>query len=121
MPLESGSVTTALEARVFVNFASGGVVECVVDTGFDGQLMLPSDLTEVLQLIPVGREVFEIAGGNLITADIALAEVRWLAEQRWIEVILSEGHDALIGTGMLVGTKLLIDYAAGSVVISGPE
>ena len=41
MPYEFGSVTASREAYLLVRFADGEAVECLIDTGFNGQLMLP--------------------------------------------------------------------------------
>jgi predicted aspartyl protease len=35
-----------------------------------------------------------------MTADVALGEIEWLGQRRTVEVILSQGDDALIGTEM---------------------
>ena len=51
---ESGSVTATREARVSVHFAGGAATECVIDTGFDGALMLPRAPVTRLQLPIVG-------------------------------------------------------------------
>ena len=56
-----------------------------------------------------------------LIADIAELEVEWLDERRTVEVIISEGEDALVGTGMLDGTQLLIDYVAHTVTVSEQE
>lgn len=100
-----------------VNFAGGVVAECIIDTGFDGALMLPRALITRLGFPVVGRLIFQAAGGALVGADVALAEVEWLSEERTFEVILSEGEDSLLGTEMLDGVLLRIDYAARTVVI----
>jgi clan AA aspartic protease len=117
MPPESGRVAGSREALVPVRFASGAAAECVVDTGFDGALMLPRPLVESLHLDIVGRLVFRSAGGTLTEADVALAEVEWLGEGRLYEVIVGAGEDSLLGTEMLEGARLTIDYAARSAVI----
>jgi predicted aspartyl protease len=41
MPQESGSVNALREAIVEVRFGEGQTFECVVDTGFDGALIIP--------------------------------------------------------------------------------
>jgi hypothetical protein len=37
-----------------------------------------------------------------MTADVALAEIEWLDMRRMVEVVISEGNDALISTELLV-------------------
>ena len=101
-----------------VHFAGGAATECVIDTGFDGALMLPRALVTRLQLPIVGRLVFQTVGGVRASADVALAEIEWLAQARTFEVLVSAHDDSLIGTELLDGTQLTIDYAALTVTIS---
>lgn len=79
--------------------------------------MLPRALTDHLGLVIVGHEVFEMVGSHLLTADIALVEIEWLAQPRVVEVIISEGTDTLIGAELFAGARLTIDYAAGTVTL----
>lgn len=53
-----------------------------------------------------------------IVADYSEAEVVWLGERRTIEMLVSEGADALIGTGLLDGAQLFIDYKSLIVTIT---
>jgi hypothetical protein len=47
MPQESGSVNALREAIVEIRLVGGGAFDCVVDTGFDGALILPSPVAEI--------------------------------------------------------------------------
>lgn len=120
MAQEFGSVTTTRDAVMQLRLTSGEVVECVIDTGFTGALMLPRTVADLYQLPVVGREVFTMVAEQTLAAEIVLAEVEWLGVRRVVRVIVSEGADALIGTEMLVGTLLVIDYVAGRVTITTP-
>lgn len=83
MPQESGSVNDLREALVEIRFRRGDVFECVIDTGFDGALILPLAVAERLRLPIVARLVFELVGGARMSADVALGEIEWLgANQR---------------------------------------
>jgi clan AA aspartic protease len=117
MANESGKVNLSREALIEVRFPGGASIECVVDTGFDGGLMLPRTLAEGLQIQLVGELVFEMVGGARMSAKVGLANIEWLNEPREIEVILGRGNDVLIGTELLVGTTLTIDYTARVVTI----
>jgi len=117
MPQESGSITALREAVIRIRFAKGEEFNCVIDTGFDGALMLPASVVAQLRLSIVARLVFELAGGARMAADVGLAQVEWLGERRHVEVIISESDDALMGTEMFEGTKLVVDYREGSVTI----
>jgi clan AA aspartic protease len=117
MPQESGSVNKFREALVAVTFADNQTVECVIDTGFDGALMLPQFIVARLNLSTVGRLLFELVGGAQMRADVALGEIVWLGEPLSVEVIVSAEDDRLIGTEMLADCKLTVDYLAKSAVI----
>lgn len=119
MAEETGRVTAAREAILRLRLTAGEAVECLVDTGFTGALVLPQSLVARLSIPIVGREVFEMVGGRQFVADVALAEVEWLGTTRTVRVIVSE--DTLLGTELLDGTKLVIDYVAHTVTISGEE
>jgi clan AA aspartic protease len=118
MPQESGSVNALREAMVEIRFAGGHKLECVVDTGFDGALIVPASVAQTFGLSVVARLAFELVGGARMSADVALSEVEWLGQQRTVEVILSKGDDALIGTEMFEDVKLIIDYANRLTMIS---
>jgi clan AA aspartic protease len=115
---ESGSVNAFREAIAEIRFAQGESFECVIDTGFDGALILPASFIQQLNLPIVARLAFELVGGARMTADVALGDIEWLGQRRTVEVILSNGDDALIGTEMLDGATLVIDYVNRSVSIS---
>jgi clan AA aspartic protease len=118
MPQESGSVNALREAIVEIRFVGGHQFECVVDKGFDGALIVPASVAKRFGLSIVARLVFELVGGARMGADVALGEIEWLGQRRTVEVILSEGDDALIGTELFEGAKLIVDYAKGVVTIS---
>ena len=46
---------------------------------------------------------------------MALAEVEWLGRRRTFHVIISE--DTLLGTEMLDGCRLVVDYVAHTVTV----
>jgi len=80
--------------------------------------MLSRDLIDGLDLPILGGEEIELAGNVRTWADISLATVRWLGEERDAQILVSDGSDSLIGTELLRGTRLTIDYAAATVSIT---
>lgn len=115
MPSEAGNVTEALEARVRVRIIGGLEVECTVDTGFTGALVLPSEVVLQLGLPVISHEIFAMVGDLEDSADVVLAQIEWLGEVRRVDVIVTD--DYLIGTELLAGTRLTIDYVAGTIKI----
>jgi predicted aspartyl protease len=60
-------------------------------------------------------------GGTRSITDIAELEVEWLGVRRAVEVIISDGDDALLGTEILDGSRLVVDYIAYIVTVSDKE
>ena len=60
MALESGKVNSYREALVVVCFREGAAIECIVDTGFDGGLMLPRAFVSQIQIPIIGELTFEM-------------------------------------------------------------
>ena len=121
MALESGRVNSYREALVQVRLEDGAAIECVVDTGFDGGLMLPRAFVSQIQIPIVGELTFEMVGGAKMSAQIGLTVIKWLGELREVEVIVSESDDALVGTELLMATTLIIDYPSNTLTISTDE
>jgi clan AA aspartic protease len=119
MAKETGRVTATREALLRLRLSAGETVECLVDTGFTGALVLPQALVARLNLLIVGREVFEMVGGRQFNASVAFADIEWLGETRTVRVIFSE--DTLLGTELLDGTQLTIDYIDHTLSVSGEE
>lgn len=120
MPSLAGRINERLEPIVTVRLVGGPAgwteVECVVDTGFIGAaLVLPQDIVEELGLAIIGHEEFEMVGGVRASADVAIGQVEWLGEVRRVSVIVSESY--LIGSRLLDGTRLTVDYASRTVSI----
>lgn len=118
MAVESGRVTSTREPVISVRLNDAVAVECLVDTGFTGALMLPRELIGDLGIPLVGREVFEMVGQRFFTASIALTEIEWLDRRRVFRVVISEGMDSLIGTEMLDGNRLFVDYINDKVIVT---
>ena len=112
MAQEVGRVTALLEASTLLSVRGGKGIDCLIDTGFSGALVLPREFVASLDAIDVGRQLFNVVGGNQIETALVLGEVEWLGANRVLRAIVSEDSDALIGTELLAGTVLTIDYSS---------
>jgi clan AA aspartic protease len=105
--------------RVEVELPTGGgslTTEFVLDTGFNGDLTIPLRVIQRLDAAIQTPQVHRLAGGELIVAPTYLLTIPWLGRVRTVEVIALEGN-ALLGTGLLLGTQITIDAVAGGEVI----
>src|SRR5260370_39810439 len=118
MALVRGRVTKDLESLARVQFVGGREVECLVDTGFTGALVLPARIVDEFRLPIVGHEDhLRTIGGAEISAALALAEIEWLGEVKPVVVIVKD--DYLLGAQLLEDTQLAIDYRVRTLTITG--
>ena len=118
MATESGRITSAREPILTVCLPDDVKVECVVDTGFTGALMLPREIIERSSVPIIGKETFQLVSGRFIVASLALVEIDWLGQRRSVRVVISDGVDALIGAELLDGNCLIVDYIRNQVTLT---
>ncbi len=93
-------------------------IEVLVDTGFNGSLIVPSKIANRLDLKFEGPEEFQTANVEMVLADAGSVEVNWLGDV--IRVAIAAHKDfkeALLGGHMLRNCRLTIDYGRRSVTI----
>jgi len=118
---KTGSVNEKLQAILNIELSSGAGFDCLLDTGFQGTLVVPLKFAEDNSLPITGRETFLGAESNSIEFDTAIAEINWLGDQFLLPVLVSESTEALIGVEMMVDTILEIDYINSTVKITKPK
>jgi len=88
---------------------------CILDTGFNGKLWVPGDLAEDPGFEPVGSEYISLADGSIVVAGIATATIDWFDQPEAITVIVGGTGEPLLGTGMLAGCRLHVDFVDRTV------
>jgi clan AA aspartic protease len=114
-----GTVSSAHQpvVRLRVRGPTGSVaeVEVVVDTGFDGQLVLPVAVVRSLGLTLGPRGTATLAGGSTQQVNYYDAEVEWGAS--WVQVVaMALGSEALLGMDFLDGKRLTVEGTPGGAV-----
>jgi len=118
MAEEKGVVNNYLEAVLHIRLTNGATIECVLDTGFNGSLLLPREFVEENSMLFVGREKVIMVEEISTEIDTAAAKVNWLGKDLLLHVFVSETDEALIGVEMLVDSLLEIDYKNQTVKIT---
>jgi clan AA aspartic protease len=91
-------------------------IECVVDTGFEGFLTLPLATIAEFALPYAGRIDANLADSSNVSTEVYWGTVLWNGAVREIAV-LGLGHRPLIGTALLEGHHLSIDFCDGGDVL----
>ncbi len=93
-------------------------VEVVIDTGFTGFLMLPSDLIKRLRLQLIGNRRAILGDGSPVSFDLYLATVVWHGRTRDVPVLRAKHDGALLGMLMLSGSRAVLEVVpSGTVTI----
>jgi clan AA aspartic protease len=90
-------------------------IDFVVDTGFNGYLTLPSPAVAALKLPLESTIVARLADGSESEIPIYLAEIRWNEQVQFVTV-LATGTKPLLGTSLLQGFRLTIEFSADGIV-----
>ena len=118
MAQKKGFVNENFEAVLNIKLSDGATIDCVLDTGFNGTLILPREFTEENAILPFSRVQVDLVEDKTAEIDVASAEVQWLGEEVSINILVSETDEALIGTQMLIDAILEIDYKNLTVKIT---
>ena len=89
-----------------------------IDTGFDGFLVVPKAQIDRLGLKQHAATEAMLADGSRVTLESYVCYVNWMDNVVAAQAIANEGKLPLLGTELLAGYKLKVDYATGSVSVS---
>jgi len=114
----TGSINESLQPVLSVELKSGAKFDCLLDTGFQGTLVVPKSFAQANSLIITGKEAFLAAESTDIEFETAIAEIKWLGDEFSLPVLVSESTEALIGLEMLIDTIIEIDFKNLTVKIT---
>ena len=90
-------------------------VDAVIDTGFTGVMILPAAIITALDLPVYANSSAILGDGTVRPFDTYLAVVEW--DGVWQSVVVSElGDEISIGTGLLAGHEMYVEFVPGGVV-----
>lgn len=89
----------------------------VIDTGFNGYLSVPQPIAQGSDWYFAGYEEYEIATGDQVRERVYLGSVIFDRQRLTTHVVTSHAKDILIGTKLLSGKELHIDFKRGTVQI----
>lgn len=115
----TGRVNLELDALVSITISgrdgSSLTIDAAIDTGFNDRLALPRSMIEELALPTIGYATAVLGNGEEVQFSTFEATVFW-ADQRLVIPVLETGGAALVGTELLRGSRLTIDYFENGAV-----
>ena len=96
-------------------------IEFLVDTGFNGGLMISEQLAEGLDInYDRGLEEFYSVTGEVFLASGCSMKISWLGQEIRVPVATcAQVNEAILGGQMLKNCRLTIDYTNRTVTIVG--
>jgi predicted aspartyl protease len=109
----NGIIENGLYPRLRIKLASqAGPFEfkALFDSGFDGQLALPYFAANRLRLEIVRFVEVTYANGQKNEEIVCRGEISWHDELRAVEIVLSDDDEPAIGTALLGGCLVTMDF-----------
>lgn len=100
-----------------VGSRGSATAEAILNTGFDGDVCLPTQVAIQLGLELAATQLIELADGMRKRELVFAGEGIFEDEVRKVEIILTEAQDTLIGTRLLADKTLEIDFPKRTVEI----
>jgi clan AA aspartic protease len=93
------------------------MIDAIIDTGFDGFLMLPATAIHNLGLLPYSKEKIKLADGTICISDVYRSCVLWDGDYKMIDIHAHIGEMIpLVGMSLLRGYRIQIDVVQGGEV-----
>ncbi len=88
-----------------------------IDTAFNGELVLPRSMIEAAELEQTAGTEAKLADGSSVMLETFTCVLKWFDEDHRIETIANDGEFPLLGIGLLIGHRLIIDYTTLTVTL----
>ncbi|HEY2252307.1 MAG TPA: hypothetical protein VGH74_14635 [Planctomycetaceae bacterium] len=92
-----------------------GPLDFLIDTGFNGSLIIGEDLFDPTHAIPAGAMTADLASDQTFQYETYLIEFEWLGQHLVTRILVGAGKECLVGTALLNPHQLTIDYQNRSV------
>lgn len=118
-----GIIENGLHPRLRITLESPtGPIDfkALFDSGFDGQVALPYFAADRLRLEVARFVEVTYANGQKIEEIVCHGEVFWHGETRIVEVVLSDDDEPAVGTALLQGCMVMMDFIHNTFNIDKP-
>jgi len=122
--MHKSKIENGLHPKIRIEVAGKTVSKrflALVDTGFDLEIALHRREASKLGLKPRGFIWIDYADGARLREPACPARVLWHGKWKDIEVILSNDEEPAIGTGLLQGSVVTMDFVKNTLVIKEPS
>ena len=93
-------------------------VKAVLDTGFNGEFVLPKALQETLQLDYVGEDTSVLGDGSVIIEEAYEGQIIIGNQPHTVTMTFTEDDEALIGMVLLIGKIVTLNLKNNTITIT---
>jgi len=119
-----GNIEEGVYPRVHTTVvtSAGNVVEkMLIDTGFDGEMAINYDAADRFEIELEEYLKIEYASGESIDEIYGHGKILWFDEIREVEIIFSNDEEPAIGTRLLNGCVMTMNFIGNTLTIDKPQ
>jgi len=95
-------------------------IELLIDTGFNGSVLLPIETIHDMNLSPVAVGEYALADGTITETNIFEGTIDWFGKKKRISIISSPSDFCLLGMELLYELRTVIEPAKGILHVKLP-
>ena len=96
----------------------GRKIELLLDTGFNGHMMLPNEIIKELGLDQIGISDYVTAGGDDKLTKVYIGKLKFLGKEIEIPILSTDADFALAGMELFHDCKVVIERNKGIVEVN---
>lgn len=119
----TGNIEDGIYPRTLLTIvaSTGNIVEkMLVDTGFDGDVAIHYHDADRFEIELEDYLKIEYASGEAIDEIYGYGKIRWFGETREVAIILSNDEEPAIGTRLLKGCVMTMNFIEDKLTIGKP-
>jgi clan AA aspartic protease len=105
-----------LSPHLKVGLATGEELDLIVDSGFNGEVVLPKLLINQLGLPSDGTMFSRLADGSVVETEVHIGEIIWFGQILEVRIQATDSHEGLLGTELFQGCVVEFDPDDNQVV-----
>ena len=106
---------TELSPHIEILLPTGEAIDVVVDSGCNGEMVLPRSLITKLGLKDDGSVFSRLADGSVIELEVYIGEILWFGQKREVRIQATDSHEGYLGTELFQGCIVELDLDANRV------
>lgn len=105
-----------LSPHIEVSTPQGESLDLIVDSGFNGELILPEPWVRKLGFKRRGSIEIELANGSGVRMTTYRGTILWFGQRKTVTVQMTKSNEGLLGTEMFRGGTVELDPDADRVI-----